>query len=169
MLNVAFRPPPRSSEPRTPKRLVDCTPENTVTAESVGASESCIPMPASAIPYMVTLVCAAAAPANAPSTASASRDFFIDQSPRFLEIDGLHAAAPPRTGQRPPPDRSWNLFSPNSPGRQRNPGCRRQDWRKFVAGLQQRVQQGEVVRRRRGAEARCSEPVADADREGLRV
>src|SRR5690606_7142 len=141
MLNVAFRPPPRSSEPRTPKRLVDWTPENTVTAESLGASESCIPIPASAIPYRVTLVCAAAAPAKAPSTASASRDFFSEQSPRFLEIDGLHAAAPPRTGQRPLPDRSWNLFSPNSPGRQRNPGCRRQDWRKSVAGVQQRARQ----------------------------
>ena len=37
----------------------------------------------------MTFVCAEAAPAKAPRTANASRDFFIDQSPRFLEIDGL--------------------------------------------------------------------------------
>src|SRR5262245_22957531 len=79
---LAFRPPPRSSTPRKPRREPPDTPDET---RSDLAPEGFVPAtepescttPTSTLPYTVTDDWAEAAVAKAPSTARASRDFFI--------------------------------------------------------------------------------------------
>ena len=56
---------------------------------------------------------------SAATTAAAISDFFIDQSPKFLEsIDSLHAVATPRAWLLPIPGLKSKSFSPKSRGTQ---------------------------------------------------
>jgi len=48
-------------------------------------------MPTSATPYRVIDDCACAKAGSAAATATARSDFFIDQSPRFLDSTGARA------------------------------------------------------------------------------
>src|SRR5690606_20394280 len=74
---------------------------------------------ASTMPYIVTFVCAWANAGSAATTAAAISDFFIDQSPKFLEsIGSLHAAATPRAWLLPIPGLKSKSFSPKSMGTQ---------------------------------------------------
>src|SRR5690606_9245555 len=117
--NTAFRPPPRSSEPRTPQRLVDCVPCPMIRALRLLSPRSITLTEASTMPYIVTFVCAWANAGSAATTAAAISDFFIDQSPKFLEsIGSLHAAATPRAWLLPIPGLKSKSFSPKSMGTQ---------------------------------------------------
>ncbi|MCO5121709.1 MAG: hypothetical protein M9951_19030 [Burkholderiaceae bacterium] len=95
----------------------------------------------SAIPYIVTLVCAWANAGSAATTAAAISDFFIDQSPKFLEsIGSLHAAATPRAWLLPIPGLKSMSFSPKSMGTQSSVRSGRPNSVKPVACQQQAME-----------------------------
>ena len=80
-LKWAFRPPPRSSEPRKPQMLGEMPPLAMLVEEPPAGLWFCVSRPRSTLPYSTTALWAAAAPESRARTARASRFLFIKMSP----------------------------------------------------------------------------------------